>query len=316
MRTSPWAAAALLTMTLALCGWTVSCRCSDEGSGADAAGATAGPGAIAIEVLRLDDQTPHDVGIDSLMDDLQRVALAALGTSDRFTVLEETGEVGAYELEVSVVFALTAGGRAVPATQPGKAALGVEALLLRRQDDGLYEKHDAAFVHERDYDPATDGKLDDVAREMLRRQFPRALDRIRASFDLQGGDDAVVLRLLDTDNAEVQVAAVREAGERGLRATAAKIASLLPSENDDLRYAALGALGRIRDDSTSAAVAALTRGPDLEQTRMAVLVLGDIGGPRARQYLETLAYSHPVDLIRDTAKEALAGEDDEEGGAP
>ena len=107
-----------------------------------------------------------------------------------------------------------------------------------------------------------------------------------------------------SDNVGALMEAASEAGERRL-VEALKPLIRLTAHADavvSLRAgSALGMLG-IEDVEALRALATMTEGPDPEHHLIAIHALGDIGGPRALRYLDTLAIGHPDPAMRDAAR--------------
>lgn len=105
------------------------------------------------------------------------------------------------------------------------------------------------------------------------------LDSIHSARDLQLADAIPELRKsLKSDNADIVVAAA--AALDGLNAKDADLALI----------EAAGHLGRARQ---------------FEHLRQLLYIIGSVGGPRARTYLETVAEGHELPPIRDTAAQIL-----------
>lgn len=105
------------------------------------------------------------------------------------------------------------------------------------------------------------------------------LDSIHSARDLQLMDAIPALQeLLKNDNADIVVAA------------AAALDGLDAPDTDLLLIEAAGHLGRARD---------------FEHLRQLLYIIGNVGGPRARTYLETVAEGHELPPIQDTAAQVL-----------
>ena len=67
---------------------------------------------------------------------------------------------------------------------------------------------------------------------------------------------------------------------------AAKIAEYVNDKHDDVRMAAIDALGKCQSDDAFNALVPLVHGGDVEQRKHAALALGNMNVPRARAFLE------------------------------
>lgn len=105
------------------------------------------------------------------------------------------------------------------------------------------------------------------------------LDSIHSARDLQIADATPALRkLLSDDNPDIVVAA------------AAALDGLDAKDADLALIEAAGHLGRARQ---------------FEHLRQLLYLIGSVGGPRTRTYLETVAEGHELSPIRDTAAQIL-----------
>ena len=309
---------ALLALALwgaAVCG-APSCRCSSqapEGAGGDPAGGpgprkpvrSAPPDPLVVSRLLVDDLTPAGERIVDLSASLEEMVRGAFGGMERLVLAVGRDDEGGYALGVAVAYALMVGEVPVLAVQPGTVRVFVQAELRRRGPSGLPDEYGVETWSEAAFSPDEGGALADTIRAAAAAGLRDARDRLLATIRLVGMDDRLLVDALASKDRHERLEATREAGERGLVPAAAAVARLLGDEDPAIRATALAALGRIRDESTVAAVAALTRGMNLEEARLAVYTLGDIGGPKARRYLETIAYSHPSDALRQAATQAL-----------
>ncbi len=209
-----------------------------------------------------------------------------------------------YSLGLALLALLSAEEAAVATEQPGTIHLIVRVELGRPRRGAPAEEYDVEMEVRHLFDPRQDGPLNAFAEELVAEVLGNAIERLIAKIELMAGDDSGVIATLGTDDLPLRAAAAREAGERRLVVATGRLVALLEEEDEGVRLAALGALGRIGDDNTSADVAALTRGTDMQMVIQAIHVLGDIGGPVARRYLKALAETHPVDEVREIASRA------------
>ena len=119
-------------------------------------------------------------------------------------------------------------------------------------------------------------------------------------------DDEVLHALASSKRVGVLMEAASEAGERKLLAAVGDLVTLTRHAEAVVTLRAGGALGLIADGRREvlSALARMTEGHSLERHLVAINALGDIGGPEAARYLDTLAVGHPEPSIRELAREA------------
>ena len=137
-------------------------------------------------------------------------------------------------------------------------------------------------------------------------------------------DEAVLAALADAHGQPgVLAEAAGEAGERRLTAAVDDLVRLTAHPDTGVAARAGAALGllKVRRDDVIRALAAMTQGADPERHLAAIQALGDVGGPLAARYLDTMAVGDPQPALRALARRAARrarGEDPDarEGSAP
>lgn len=279
---------------------------ADESGVAAVAGPSAPPDPAVVRELVVHDLTPAALRVVDLSEDVDDIVRASLAQTKRVVVADDPAAApDGYSLGFGIIYHLVVDGTPVREPTKGSLIVMVQVDMGRRRAGALSEVYDARALETLPYDPATDGALEPLVRGQVERAVDGARGRLVAQLRLAGGSDAAVLAMLRDPDPLVRAAAAREAGERELKGAVEPLVAALDAEQPELRLAALGALGRIRDEAAVPAVAQRTSGNDLDEIRTAVFVLGDIGGPKARRYLESIAEAHPVPEIQAAAKAAL-----------
>ncbi|MEM6532868.1 MAG: HEAT repeat domain-containing protein [Myxococcota bacterium] len=115
-----------------------------------------------------------------------------------------------------------------------------------------------------------------------------------------------VLAALDSSDPRVRAAAIGLIGERKLSGgTAPLIAMLSEEENELLVLRAVGALISLGDEAAIDPLISLAKNKSPAFVLQVVFAVGAIGGRTAEGYLVTLAGGHPVQAVRQGAKDAL-----------
>jgi hypothetical protein len=140
---------------------------------------------------------------------------------------------------------------------------------------------------------------DDAAGQLLARALP----------------DAAVLRWLEAPRPWQQAAALREVGERGLRAALPTVRQRAAGSRPDLALIAAATLGRLRDAGGLDALRAALAHSQLEVADAACLALAELPGTAARRLLAEAAREHPQRWIRQRAR-GLLGSGAGPAGAP
>ncbi|QDG52592.1 hypothetical protein FIV42_18170 [Persicimonas caeni] len=109
--------------------------------------------------------------------------------------------------------------------------------------------------------------------------------------------------------AEARLEAIHKARDAKVAKAIPALQKLLKSPNPEIVVASAAALNgldaREATGSVLEAAGRLGRENHYEQLRQLLFIIGDIGGPEARTYLETVADSHDVPPIRHTAGQVL-----------
>ncbi len=120
-------------------------------------------------------------------------------------------------------------------------------------------------------------------------------------------DAAVLAALADPHTGPgVLAEAAGEAGERHLSAAVDDLVRLTAHPNTGVAARAATSLGllKARREGVVRALAAMTRGADPERHLAAIQALGDVGGPLAARYLDTMAVGDPEPALRALARRA------------
>jgi len=116
--------------------------------------------------------------------------------------------------------------------------------------------------------------------------------------------------LADEDMAdEARLASIHSARDLKITEATPELRKLLAHPNPDLVVAAAAALDGLNAKDTDLALMEaaghLGRAREFEHLRQLLYILGSVGGPRARTYLETVAEGHELSAIRNTAQQIL-----------
>jgi hypothetical protein len=220
-----------------------------------------------------------------------------------------TDDPTACKADLNVFYAMHANGKIVLTADEGFARVGVRGDLHCPSGDGL-DTFRVEMVEEGEFGGPR-GPAEARFKAVLARLAERAADALIGQVAVRHADDARILDVLAHEaNPGLLMEAASEAGERKLGGAGAALSRLTahPEELVALRAgAALGLIGT-RDPAAIRALVEMTSGPtaeNLERHLVAVNALGDIGGPEAARYLETLSVGHPEASIRELAREAV-----------
>lgn len=160
-------------------------------------------------------------------------------------------------------------------------------------------------------------------RLALGRLAGRAAQALYGRVRMRHAPDGAVLAALAAPHAQpgVLAEAAGEAGERRLTGAVDDLVRLTAHEDTSVAVRAGTSLGllRARRDDVVRALAAMTRGADPERHLAAIQALGDVGGPLAVRYLDTMAVGDPEPALRALARRAARrarGQDPDGDGAP
>jgi HEAT repeat protein len=108
---------------------------------------------------------------------------------------------------------------------------------------------------------------------------------------------------------ERRLEAIHQAREAKVEQAVPALRELLDSDNPDIIVASAAALEGLEVEEAGGdiveAASQLSRDQQFEHLRQLLFVVGDVGGPEARIYLETVADGHQVPGIRQTAAQVL-----------
>jgi hypothetical protein len=147
-------------------------------------------------------------------------------------------------------------------------------------------------------------------RTALRRAVDGAAARAAAGLVLAIAEsdkpDAEVIRDLDSADPKVRELAVQVLAERRNPAALPGLVARLQDPDPELVERAVGALARLRDPRAVGPLIELTRRREGPFVAQLVRIIGDVGGPDAEAYLETLRVGHPDPDVQAAATRALA----------
>lgn len=124
-------------------------------------------------------------------------------------------------------------------------------------------------------------------------------------------DSSAIVETLGSDavSDDKRLEAIYEAREAKVEQAAPALRKLLNSENPEIVVAAAAALDGLDAKEAGGdvveAASRLSRDQKFEYLRQLLFIIGDIGGPEARIYMETVAEGHQVPAIRLTAAQVL-----------
>jgi len=210
----------------------------------------------------------------------------ALGASD-------TLRLASRDLEVPDTHRLK--GRLVIAKDSEGGPLGL-VFTLRGKDD-----YGTLFFEAEGIAPADDQGLD----PQLRVATAALINTLDPRLEVAGADPATLEKKLRAGKADELLRAVHEVGRRRATELAPAIADLLVHDHDDVVFAALAALGLLKDKNSVRLVNDLMVSKNPRKVEQAIYVLGDIGGDEARDILTKAHNEHPHPAIRQWAGYAL-----------
>jgi hypothetical protein len=263
------------------------------------------PGRKRLAVVLVEDATapaerPFELGLRA--DAALRRALQAPTGFEPAPHADET----ACKANAEVAYALLQNGAVVKAAEAGSARFGIIA-EAHCPYHGEVESYRVEVDDEAPFGP-NHGKTSEQALDaLLGGLSERAAEALYGQVSMRHASDPEVHRALQDDTRPgVLMEAASEAGERKLTAAIPDLIRLVRHPVEMVQLRAGGALGQLRDksDEVLRALAAMTDGPTTERHLVAVHALGDIGGPEAARYLETIAVGHPAVVIRNLAREA------------
>jgi len=229
-------------------------------------------------------------------DDLRRAALAAFAHTPGFQVPPAEPGSGTPRCRATVALVDVA----VQAAPAGR----VEVLLglgVSRGEEG--EEYRETVRYGEAIRPAED------LASALRRAIDGAASRAASALALALGEAAKptpdVLRDLDSADPRMRDLAVRVLADRRNPAAVPALVQRLSDPDPDVVERAVGALAQIRDPRAVGPLIGLTQRREGSFVTQLVLIIGDIGGPEAEAYLDTLAVGHPDPAVRNAAAESL-----------
>ena len=267
------------------------------------------PGLKTIIVVDLTPATTRPVDLESQADKALRAALTAEG---RFTdALSD--DPTACAVEVKLYYGLLVNGELRAEGDKGIARLVMEAeghCPTGARSAGEVESYRVTIQRERPFSKGGEGDKMAGGATLKAMVTPLAEElalTLHGQLMVRHADDAAVIAALDSEEpAGVLMEAAAEAGERRLSEAVTKLVILTEHSDEVVALRSGAALGLIGQDEEGVirALARMTEGPNPERHLIAVHAMGDIGGPRAMRYLDTLAIGHPEEGIREAARAA------------
>lgn len=160
-------------------------------------------------------------------------------------------------------------------------------------------------------DPAQPQNATSPASSTLRPSAPRSAAPLSGA--LSAADSAALLKVLaDADAApQALLDAIHTARDGKIAAAIPALKRLLEDTRPGIVVAAAAALAGLNapdaDIELIEAAGRLSRARRLESLRQLLYILGDLGGPRAKTYLETIAEAHESPAIQQAATQILQG---------
>jgi len=143
-----------------------------------------------------------------------------------------------------------------------------------------------------------------------------AVSAILSEYRLSGGDGATLLRAVNDPEPDVQIFAMRLLAERKEKAAVEPIARLLTDPKREVVDAAVGALAMLKDERAVDPLIHAIDPADPSTILRTVDALAEIGGDKAKAYLEMLAGGHELKEIRDAAMAARKRIEERQGRPP
>lgn len=133
----------------------------------------------------------------------------------------------------------------------------------------------------------------------------------KARVDKSAEDAAQVIAQLNDDklSTDKRLAAIHRAGDEKIERAIPRLHKLLSADDPDVVVAAAAALSQLddaeADNDVVEAAGRLSRRREYEHLREILFVVGAIGGPASRTYLQAVADGHQVPPIRRAAAQIL-----------
>jgi hypothetical protein len=298
MRPWRWSALAIVLVCL------TSCRSSSSD-------ATIADGKPRLRAVLVSDRTPQDHRPLDLSTRADRLIRGALLAPERFasTGVEDHSACAA---EIDLMYAWVVNGHVVSDAPVGVARIAVDAQVHCLVPGGGPD--DVETFRTEIVDEALYGGVGQrPGRETLETLLERVADAVGAQLYGQvhmrhASDDEIRAALRQDAPAGVLMEAASEAGERNLTGVLDDVIALTAHPDDTVVLRAASSIGRLStgDEASARALAKLTSGSDTERHLVAIQALGDVGGPQALRYLDTLTEGHPEAGIRNAARQAAA----------
>ncbi|MEI7705131.1 MAG: HEAT repeat domain-containing protein [Deltaproteobacteria bacterium] len=235
------------------------------------------------------------VGIDR--EELRKLALEAFAAAPGFEVPAQPPRKGAPRCRGTVSLL---DARLVP-----KGALGqVEVLLRLEVEPG--EEQDVIGESVRGAEGLEPGEARASGfRRAIRTSAGRAARALSAALAESRKPDAEVIRDLESSDARLRELAVGVLADRKNVAAVPGLIARLLDPNPEVADRAVGALAQMGDPRAVGPIIELSRRREGAFVAQMVRAVGDIGGPEAEAYLETMSSGHRDPVVAEAAQEAL-----------
>jgi hypothetical protein len=231
-------------------------------------------------------------------DELRQAALAAFGRTPGFGVPPEEPGRGVRRCRSTVAL--------VDVQFPSRAGATGDVEVLVALSVAPGEDEEAIREVARYAEAVRPGE---TSTDALRRAIGKAASRAAAALALALAEadkpTADLVRDLESSDPRTRDLAVRVLGDRRNPAAVPALLQRLADPDPEVVERAVGALAQIRDPRAVGPLIGLTQRREGSFVAELVLIIGDIGGPEAEAYLDTLQAGHPDPNVRKAAREAL-----------
>jgi HEAT repeat protein len=140
---------------------------------------------------------------------------------------------------------------------------------------------------------------------MIQQSVIEAARELVVKEELREGEDAAVLKGLDSTDPDVVLWCLELVAERRLKPAFERALSLLQAKDAGVRAAALSALVALKDPRAVAPLAKMANFSNSEELRLVIEAVSAIGGDEAAEFLEYVATGHSDADLRNRAREGL-----------
>lgn len=245
----------------------------------------------------IDPAVLRSLGIDR--DNLRRAALAALGRSPGFRVPPPEPVEGARLCRATVAL-VDARASSRPGGGPQVEVLVGLEVAPGEEAEGIREMARYSEAVRSGEDPRT------ALLRAIEAGAGRAADVLALALAETDKPEAEVIRDLGSGDPRMRDLAVRVLADRHSPAVVPALLPRLSDPDPEVVERAVGALAQIRDPRAVGPLIELTHRREGPFVTQLVFIIGDIGGPEAEAYLETLASGHPEPTVKQAARDALS----------